>query len=151
MVPFRKKQILDRDSQQRVVAAIKEAESNTTGEVRVYMEHRCGYMDALDRAKEIFHKLAMEKTQRRNAVLVYIAVADRQFAIFGDEEIYHKAGGPVFWENAADKLKGHLKKNEITQGLVNCVNELGKALAQHFPSDPTVPKNELPDEIVFGK
>jgi len=151
MFPFRKKAILDTDSQARVVAAIKEAESNTTGEVRVFIEHHCTYMDALDRAKEIFETLAMSKTERRNAVLVYIALTDQQFAIFGDIEIYHKAGGTGFWQRAADKLRGHLRNNEITQGLVNCIHELGIALAQHFPHDPTVPKNELPDEIVFGK
>ena len=151
MFPFRKKAILDKDSQERVVAAIKEAESNTTGEVRVYVEHHCPHMDALDRAKELFEKLAMSKTERRNAVLVYIALTDQQFAIFGDIEIYQKAGGQQFWETAATKLKGHLRNNEITQGLVNCVTELGKSLALHFPYDPAVPKNELPDEIVFGK
>jgi uncharacterized membrane protein len=151
MFPFRKKPMLDKDSQQRVVAAIKQAESNTTGEVRVYMEHHCSYMDALDRAKEVFHKLGMEKTERRNAVLVYMAFTDRQFAIFGDVEIYHKAGGPQFWQVAADDLKEHLKKNEITEGLCDCVLDLGNALAEHFPYDPSVPKNELPDEIVFGK
>lgn len=143
--------MLDNDSQQRIVAAIKEAESNTTGEVRVYMEHHCAYVDALDRAKEIFAMLAMDKTERRNAVIVYLALTDQQFAIFGDVEIYQKAGGADFWKAAAQKLKGHLRNNEITEGVVNCVRELGVALAQHFPYDPAIPKNELPDEIVFGK
>lgn len=151
MFPFRKKPMLDNDSQQRIVAAIKEAESNTTGEVRVYMEHHCAYVDALDRAKEIFAMLAMDKTERRNAVIVYLALTDQQFAIFGDVEIYQKAGGADFWKAAAQKLKGHLRNNEITEGVVNCVRELGVALAQHFPYDPAIPKNELPDEIVFGK
>lgn len=151
MFPFCKKPMLDNDSQQRIVAAIKEAESNTTGEVRVYMEHHCAYVDALDRAKEIFAMLAMDKTERRNAVIVYLALTDQQFAIFGDVEIYQKAGGADFWKAAAQKLKGHLRNNEITEGVVNCVRELGVALAQHFPYDPAIPKNELPDEIVFGK
>jgi uncharacterized membrane protein len=149
---FRKrKPILDPASQERVVACIREAEQNTTGELRVFMEHKCKHTDAMDRAKEIFHKLGMQHTERRNAVLVYMAFNDRQFAIIGDKEIYEKAGGPVFWESAANKLRDHLKNGQIAEGLCVCINELGKALATHFPYDPSITKNELPDEIVFGK
>ncbi len=151
--PFfrKKKQILDRDSQLKVVECIKEAEIKTTGEVRVYVETRCAYMDAMDRAREVFFQLGMEKTQERNAIIIYLATEDRQYALFGDKVIYEKAGGPVFWQSASDKLRDSLKKGEITEGLCNCVRELGHALATHFPHDASVNKNELPDEIVFGK
>ena len=147
----KKRPILDEESQQRVVACIKEAESRTTGEVRVFVEHHCSYMNAMDRAVELFASLGMFKTERRNATIVYIAVTDRQFAIFGDVAIYEKAGGAAFWEKAAERLRDDLKRNEITQGLCDAVAELGNALATHFPYDPSVPRNELPDEIVFGK
>lgn len=143
--------MLDADSQQRIVACIKEAEGKTSGEVRVFIEHHCNYVDPMDRAREIFASLAMEKTSARNAVIVYVALTDRQFALFGDSAIYEKAGGAAFWQAAAAKLTSHLKKNEITEGLCNCIHELGVALATHFPYDPSIKKNELPDEIVFGK
>jgi uncharacterized membrane protein len=148
---LKKRPILDEESQQRIVACIKEAESKTTGEVRVFVEHHCSYMNAMDRAVELFASLGMYKTERRNATIVYIAVTDRQFAIFGDVAIYEKAGGAAFWETAAMRLKEDLKNDEITKGLCEAVTELGNALATHFPYDPSVPKNELPDEIVFGK
>jgi len=148
---FGKKPMLDKASQLKIVEAIKEAESKTSGEVRVFMEHHCAYVDPMERAKEIFASLAMEQTSARNAVLVYVAISDRQFALFGDVAIYEKAGGPIFWKKAAEKLVGHLRKNEIAEGMHNCIHELGTALATHFPYDPAVKKNELPDEIVFGK
>jgi uncharacterized membrane protein len=148
---FGKKQMLDKDSQHKIVACIKEAESKTSGEIRVFMEHHCDYMDPMLRAQEIFANLAMEKTGARNAVIIYVALTDRQFALFGDTAIYEKAGGAEFWKKAAEKLTGHLRKNEITEGMCNCIRELGSALATHFPYDPSIKKNELPDEIVFGK
>ena len=152
MFPFSKKRpILDEESQQRVVACIKEAEGKTTGEVRVFVEHKCSYMNAMDRAVELFEKLGMYKTQMRNATIVYVAVNDKQYALFGDSAIYEKAGGPLFWESAAARLKDYLRKGEVTEGLCACVTELGHALATHFPFDPNITKNELPDEIVFGK
>lgn len=150
--PFtKKKPLLALAEQEQVVACIKEAENSTTGELRVFVESRCSYVDAMERAWELFHKLGMSATERRNAVLVYLAIDDRQYAIVGDKEIYEKAGGPLFWEKAAERLKNHLKKGETGQGLANCVRELGHAMATHFPYDPTITKNELPDEIVFGK
>jgi uncharacterized membrane protein len=147
----KERQFLDTESQQRVVNSIKEAEVKTTGEIRVFMEPRCKYMDALDRAKEIFARLKMEQTVERNATIIYIAFADKQFALFGDMAIYEKAGGADFWKKAADILSSKMRNGEYTEGLCNCINELGKALAAHFPPNPTINKNELPDEIVFGK
>ena len=148
---FRKKDLLHKDVQQRIVEAIKEAESKTSGEIRVFMEPQCKYMDAMQRATEIFANLGMEKTHARNAIIIYVALQDRQFALFGDTVIYEKAGGAEFWKGAAAKLTGHLRKNEVAEGLCNCIHELGTELAKHFPYDPAIKKNELPDEIVFGK
>jgi uncharacterized membrane protein len=134
-----------------MVEHIRAAESRTTGEIRVYVEPRCAYMDAMDRARELFVQLGMEATERRNAVLLYLAVKDRQFAIFGDEQIYALAGGPAFWREAAAGLQHDLRAGDFSGGLCRCIETLGNSLAHHFPYDPTVTRNELPDEIVFGK
>lgn len=148
---FKKKPLLSPGDQEKVVAAIRKAEAGTTGELRVFIESHCQYVNAMDRARELFMELGMQHTEKRNAVIVYLALADHQFAILGDEEIYIQAGGPSFWEEAAEHLKKHLRDGRITEGLVVCVDELGAALAAHFPYDPAIHKNELPDEIVFGK
>ncbi|MCD6062807.1 MAG: hypothetical protein K0R82_718 [Flavipsychrobacter sp.] len=149
---FRKnKPLLSAEDQEKVVACIQAAEGGTTGELRVFLESRCAYVDAMDRAIELFAGLHMHETERRNAVLVYMAIDDHQFAIMGDKEIYEQAGGPLFWKTAAEEFKNYLKEGRLAEGLCVCINELGKALAQHFPYDPSIPHNELPDEIVFGK
>lgn len=41
MFSFLKRPMINAEGQKRVAAAIKEAESKTSGEVRVYMEHKC--------------------------------------------------------------------------------------------------------------
>ena len=147
----KKPPMLPPEIQEAVVAAIRAAERRTTGEIRVFMEHRCTFMDAIDRAIEVFATLQMAQTEERNAVLVYVAVKDQQFAIYGDEAIYQKAGGPHFWERAAMILQAALRRGDIAGGLTACIGELGTALSNHFPYDSEVEKNELPDEIVFGK
>jgi len=143
--------MLDKNSQLLIVEQLKEAEKHTSGEIRVFMEHHCSYVDPMRRAREVFLQLKMGETHAHNAVLIYIAITDRQYALFGDHAIYEKAGGPEFWNKAAGALKGHLVKSEIAQGICNCIKELGVVMATHFPVAPGIKKNELPDEIVFGK
>lgn len=148
---WRKNPLLAADVQEAVVASIRHAETRTSGEIRVFIERHCAYMNPLDRAVELFAQLGMEQTEERNAVIVYVALKDKQFAIYGDERIHAKAGGQEFWERAASLLQESLRRGDMKTGLVNCINEIGTALATHFPYDAGVDKNELPDEIVFGK
>ena len=133
------------------MAAIGRTEAQTTGEIRVFVESKCAYVDALERTKEVFDGLKMAATERRNAILIYVALTDKQFAIWGDEAIDVLAGGPVFWESAAAILREHLKAGNPGMGLAACIDALSIPLAQHFPYDPAIARNELPDEIVFGK
>lgn len=150
MFSFKKKPLLDAQVQQAVVNAIQAAEAATTGEVRVFVESSCGKHSPLERAQQLFMSMGMTQTVHRNAVLIYLALKDRQFAILGDERIFTEAGGPVFWEAAALHLRDALREGRIEAGLCQCIAEIGRALAAHFPHQEGINKNELPDEIIFG-
>src|ERR1700735_4346093 len=89
---FSRKPLFNEAQQQQIVSAVQTAELPTSGEVRVYVESHCRYVDPLDRAAEVFAGLHMEKTAARNGVLVYVALKDRQGAPFGDEGINRKGG-----------------------------------------------------------
>ena len=93
----RKQKFFDQEEQALIAKAIREAERCTSGEIRVYVESRCSYMDALDRAVELFGQMGMQSTKERNAVLVYVAVKDHQLAVFGDEGIHQKVGSE-YWQ-----------------------------------------------------
>ena len=136
------------EEQKLITEAIKEAEHATSGEVRVYIEANCKYLNALDRAKEVFFMLQMDETLQHNGVLIYLAFKDKQFAIFGDTNIYNKMGKLAF-ENQAANFKLYLIKNLFVEGFCTTINLMGIALKQFFPND-NKDKNELPDEIVFG-
>ena len=133
----------------QIVAAVQLAEKRTSGEIRVFVESHCRYVDALDRAAEIFFSLQMEKTVQRNAALVYVAVKDRQVAVFGDEGIHTKVTSK-FWDAEVRKMLSYFKKDNVPQGIVGVVKDIGEALLFHFPFDEITDKNELPDDIVFG-
>lgn len=144
-----KKPFFSPEENEQIVHSIKEAEMQTSGEVRVFVESRCKYVDALDRAAEIFHKLEMEKTKLRNGVLFYIAIKDKQFAVFADSGI-HKATGKDYWEKSVKEIVSLFGKESIVAGIVACIGKIGQALKTYFPYDKEIDKNELPDEIVFG-
>ncbi len=136
--------------QQKIVAAIGHAEKQTSGEIRVYVESRCRYVNPLDRAAEVFMSLKMEDTKARNAVLVYIALKDRQLAVYGDKGIHEKVGNS-FWNEKVREMLSHFNRKNYAQGLVSIILQVGEALRLHFPYDGATDINELPDDIVFGR
>lgn len=147
----RKKPFFTEEENEKIVHAIRDAEMQTSGEVRIFVESRCKYVDALDRAKQIFDNLEMGKTDLRNGVLFYIAIKDKQLAIFADKGIHEATGGDDYWKNAVKEILFVFSKENITEGITTSIFKIGEALKTHFPYKQDVDKNELPDDIVFGK
>lgn len=135
---------------EQLVAAIRLAEQRTSGEVRLFIESRCKFVDPMDRAGELFLQLGMDKTRDRNGTLVYVALKDRQAAILGDQGIHEKVG-PKYWSDLVQKMLIHFRHQHLATGLCEAINALGEALHYYFPYDRDTDKNELPDEIVFGR
>ena len=151
LFPWQKqKEFFTAEEKQKVVEAIQKAEQRTSGEVRVFIESRCRFVDAIDRAAELFFQLGMDKTEERNGTIVYVAVKDRQAAVFGDEGI-HQRVGQKYWEDEVNKMMVCFKQANLADGLIQCVTDIGEVLYQHFPYNRETDKNELPDDIVFGK
>jgi uncharacterized membrane protein len=146
----RKKKFFTDAESHMIVEAIRHAEKDTSGEVRVFVESRCRWMDAIDRAAEMFYVLEMQKTDQRNGVLVYVALKDRQLAVFADEGI-HKKVGEAYWEKVVNDMLQNFNRNDYAKGIADCVIQVGKALQSHFPYDGGTDKNELPDDIVLGR
>ncbi|MCG8523417.1 MAG: TPM domain-containing protein [Pseudomonadales bacterium] len=131
----------------KIKNAIKMAELDTSGEIRVHIERRCK-IDVLDRAAYIFKTLKMHRTKLRNGVLFYLAMDDKKFAILGDAGI-NKVVEEDFWENIKLEMLGYFKEGAFADGLCKGLMMAGKQLKSHFPyQDDDV--NELDDEISFG-
>lgn len=133
-----------------IVAAIQKAEQRTSGEIRIYVESNCELVNPVHRAKEIFYQLKMDQTASRNGVLLYLAMEDHQLAVFGDEGIHQKVGH-AFWLKEVEMMLAEFREKHFIEGICHIIEDIGEALVSHFPYDGTTDKNELPDEIVFGK
>ncbi len=137
-----------KEQQAQILAAVKEAEKETSGEIRVHIESSLK-VDVLDRAAWIFKKLDMHKTAARNGVLFYLALKDRKFAIIGDAGINSKVPAG-FWDQISELLRKNFKEGKFTEGLSEGIIMAGEQLRTHFPyMEDDV--NELPDEISFDK
>ncbi len=146
----KKKAFFSAEDQAGIVEAIRLSEKTTSGEIRVYVESKNPFVDAIDRASEIFFKLQMEKTDHRNAVLFYIAMDSHELALFADEGIYRSVG-KQYWDDAVKNMLAQFTKDNISKGIEQCIRQIGATLTEKFPYISTEDRNELPDEIVFGK
>lgn len=141
------KDLFTQEEKEQIVSAIKEAENQTSGEIKVHLENHCKG-EALDRAAKVFAILKMHKTKLRNGVLFYMAVKDRKFAILGDIGI-NKVVPEDFWDDIKAAMQSKFKENKIAEGLKTGIKMAGEQLTEHFPvSEDDI--NELSDEISFG-
>ncbi len=138
---------LSKEEEQEIVKAIQQAESVTSGEIRVHLESQIDG-NVHERALEVFHILEMNKTDLHNGVLFYVAVKSKAFAIYGDKGI-NKTVPDLFWERTRDLVIAHFEKGEFKKGLLQGISEAGIQLKEYFPR-LTNDNNELSDQISKG-
>ena len=138
---------LSHQEQADVLAAISDAESQTSGEIRLHLESCCKG-DVLDRAAMVFETLAMHKTALRNGVLFYLATEDRKFAILGDSGI-NAVVPEGFWNEVKDTVIAGLAAGNPSEGLASGIRLAGQQLSAHFPLEAN-DINELSNDISFG-
>ncbi len=138
------------EDEAQIVNAIKEAETNTSGEIRVHIENTCE-METLDRATQVFAYLHMHQTKLRNGVLFYVAIKSHKFAVLGDGGI-NAVVPPNFWNEVTNLVIGHFKEGKYAEGLSKGVLMAGEQLKAYFPyAGDHSDINELDNNISFGK
>jgi uncharacterized membrane protein len=132
---------------EEIVAAIREAEKKTSGEIRVFVSRK-SVENALVEAQSHFVEMAMNKTRERNGVLIFVAPISHNFAVVGDTAVHAKCGED-FWKQLTGEMSQYFRDSHFTRGIVHGVRKAGELLAQHFPHRPD-DENELPDAVEEG-
>ena len=146
-MPNKVEDFLTSSEEQEVIEAIRIAELNTSGEIRVHIE-KTSKGDATNRALEVFYMLKMDNTKLQNAVLIYVAVEEKTFVIYGDKGI-NDVVSKNFWDSTKDTMQSHFKAGNFKQGLVNGIIKSGEQLKKYFPYHAS-DTNELTNEISKG-
>jgi uncharacterized membrane protein len=137
-----------KEEKEKIITAIKEAEQRTSGEIRIHLEQKTT-APVLERAKELFYQLGMDKTRQKNGVLIYLVTKEKLFAIIGDTGI-NEVVPADFWDGIRNILQEHFKNDKFAEGLEEAVRMIGEKLKAYFPyqADDT---NECPDDISTGR
>tara|TARA_R110001592_G_scaffold39093_2_gene128920 strand:- start:462 stop:899 length:438 start_codon:yes stop_codon:yes gene_type:complete len=138
---------LTKEEEEEIISAIRVAEKNTSGEIRIHMESSTKKVH-YERALEVFQLLEMHNTKDANAVLIYVAVDDKKFVIYGDTGI-NNVVPKDFWNTTKDVMQNHFKTGNFKQGIVDGILKAGEELEDHFPYQ-TDDENELSNEISKG-
>ena len=144
--PMRTKEFLSKLEHDQIVQAIRDAESKTSGQIRVFIQRGKVDVDPLIAAQKKFHRLGMHKIPERNAVLIFVAPRAHKFAVVGDKAIHEKCGEP-FWQKLVDAMREHFRNEKFSHAVVEAIEEAGKALASHFPRRSTL-SGQLPDDVI---
>ena len=140
-------EFLTPEQEQEIISAIRTAEKNTSGEIRVHIESKSN-LEHYERALEVFHLLKMDNTKDANAVLIYVAVLDKKFVIYGDKGI-NKVVPKDFWDATKNTIQNQFKSGNFKQGIVDGILKAGEELQVHFPWQ-TNDEDELSNEISKG-
>lgn len=138
---------LTSEEETEIIEAIRIAERNTSGEIRVHIEQNYNG-DIFNHALEVFHFLKMDNTLQRNGVLIYVAVNNKSFVVYGDKGINEKVS-ENFWNSTRDKIQQHFKNGNFKQGLIDGVSKAGQELSEYFPWEHS-DRNELDNTISKG-
>lgn len=139
---------LSKEEEKTIVSAIKEAELNTSGEVRLHIEPKCKTEDPKERAIQVFAELGMHETELNNGVIIYVATKDHKMAIWGDSGIHEKVG-QSFWEDEIALMKKYFQADDYESGLKDAILQVGQKLKEFFPYQQD-DVNELSDDISYG-
>jgi uncharacterized membrane protein len=143
---MRTREFLSKLEHDPIIQAIGEAESKTSGQIRVLIQRGKLKSDPLETAHRKFQRLGMHKTRERNAVLIFVAPRVHKLAVVGDNAIHEKCGDE-FWQGVVEKMRTHFQNEKFTDALVEAIKEVGSVLTRHFPKTMT-DTNELPDDVI---
>ncbi len=138
------RRFLQRLHHRDIVAAIREAEKKTSGEIRVFIS-RQPVEAPVTVAQAHFVRMGMDKTRDRNGVLIFVAPRSHKFAVIGDIGV-HARCGDAFWQRLAGEMTDQFRDSHFNRGLLHAIKTAGDLLAEHFPRRPD-DQNELPDEV----
>jgi len=122
---------LNPDELQRVTDAIGEAEKQTSAEIKLLVLRHC-WIDIHQKARQLFVKHGLDKTELRNAVLILVVTTDRQFLIHGDVGIDEKVG-QRFWAGVRDHMLEQFKAGRNADALCQGIKQIGQKLIEFFP------------------
>jgi len=138
MTPWRVRRCFPRATLDAVELEIKDSEADHAGEICFVVEGAL-YGAALyhgqsprDRAIEVFSRLRLWDTNHRNAVLIYVLLADRAVELVADRGAHLKIRADD-WQDICRTMQASFAVGRYRRGALMGIRAVAKHLCAHFP------------------
>ena len=147
------KKFLSEEGMTAISAAVKEAESRTSGEIKVLVVQssinpgdKITHEEAANtRAEKEFMNLGIQQTEGHTGVLIMVSLDERQVVVKADKAIDEKVEAGT-WDFVVTNIIDGIKRNVPAEGICAAVRWVGQYLAQYFPIQED-DRNELSDGV----
>lgn len=152
MTPGRVRKKFPRATLDAIEQEIKTSETTHGGEICFVVE---GALDAAalyvgqsprERAIEVFSLLRLWDTDHRNAVLIYVLLADRAVEVIADRGVQSRVSNAE-WESVCLAMQMAFSQGLYRAGVIDGIRAVTHHLTTHFPVVAGTTK-ELPDKPV---
>ena len=135
----------------RISNAVGEIEKQTSGEVRICIKKRRGFLEKKLTPREValkeFFKLKMHITKDKSGVLFFILFEEHKFEIIADEGLNSKIS-LAKWDEISSEIRNSFSKKNYLDGILKGLNRVGETLIREFPVKDG-DKNELSDDVII--
>ncbi len=94
----------------------------------------------------LFFDANLSALPRRNGVLLFVALTERQVEIVADRGI-HELVGTAEWQRIVNTFSATARLGKIAVALETAIRDLGLVMAKHYPAQPGQ-TNRLPDRLI---
>jgi len=132
---------------------IKACEANHVGQIRFVVEGELSgpqlyhNQSARARAIDVFSHLRMWDTEYRNAVLIYVLLADRSVEIVADRGLHVKTDAPE-WDKICRNMETEFRAERFKEGAIAGIRAVSQLLTRHFPATDTK-RTEQAEKVVL--
>ena len=142
--------VLSESELKKIGETISTIENSTSGEINVSICKKVGFFDRKKSIKELavreFYRLKLDQTRQGTGLLIYILLQRNEFYILSDKGLNDKLSSE-FWENEVKKMTHFFKDEKFSDGIIDVLNDIGKILSEHFPSDRSDNPNEISNDV----
>ena len=150
MTPWRVRRKFPLATLEAIEQEIKSSEATHAGEICFVVEGALhvaalfGGQSPRERAIEVFSLLRLWDTEHRNAVLLYVLLADRAVEIVADRGVHSRISGKD-WECVCRAMEMAFSQGHYHRGTVDGIRAVTRHLMTHYPVGAGSAK-ELPDK-----
>ncbi len=139
--------VFSREELEGIKKAVTEAESLTSGEIRVMIRGQCekGFSTKEQAFKDFYH-FGLDKTCNQTGVLILIVLQERKVKVLAAKGINDQVSDG-YWQGIVKIITDGFQRGMPYKGICQAVIEVGRLLQEKFPRKAD-DVNELPDEVI---